>query len=167
MVDAVRSNRTNHFSASYDLTTKIISSVVAVIPLIVAAVVHNTFIGGLTLLIVFFAFAYSPKAYVVSGRAIEVERLIGNVQVPLEDVRETRRINTGDLRGCIRLWGSGGLFGYYGLFRTTRLGRCTWYVTNRKNVVVIIAQLKTTLYSPDDVDGFLEAIRASMPVREA
>jgi Bacterial PH domain len=109
----------------------------------------------------------SPRAYVVSYRAIEVERLIGNVQVPLEGVRETRRINTDDLRGCIRLWASGGLFGYYGLFRTARLGRCTWYVTNRKNVVVIIAQSKTTLYSPDDVDGFLEAIRISMPVREA
>ena len=167
MADTVPSNRADHFAASYDLTTKIISAVVVVFPLIVGAVVHSIFIGGLAFLIVFFAFAYSPKAYVVSDRAIEVERLISNVQVPLEDVRETRRINTDDLRGCIRLWGSGGLFGYYGLFRTARLGRCTWYVTNRKNVVVIIAQSKTTLYSPDDVDGFLEAMRAAMPAREA
>jgi hypothetical protein len=167
MADAGPSNRTNHFAASYDLTTKIISALVVVFPLVIAAIVHSIFIGGLGLLIAFFAFAYSPRAYVVSDRAIEVERLIGNVQAPLEDVRESRRINTEDLRGCIRLWGSGGLFGYYGLFRTTRLGRCTWYVTNRKNVVVIIAQSKTTLYSPDDVDGFLETIRASMPVREA
>ena len=161
------SNRADHFAASYDLTTKIISALVVVFPLVIAAIVHSIFIGGLGLLIAFIAFAYSPRAYVVSDRAIEVERLIGNVQAPLEDVRESRRINTEDLRGGIRLWGSGGLFGYYGLFRTTRLGRCTWYVTNRKNVVVIIAQSKTTLYSPDDVDGFLEAIRASMPVREA
>jgi hypothetical protein len=59
----------------------------------------------------------------------------------------------------MRLFGSGGFFGYYGLFRTTKFGKCTCYVTNRKNMVVIVADSKTTLYSPDDVDGFLEGIR--------
>jgi hypothetical protein len=38
----------------------------------------------------------------------------------------------------------------------------TWYVTNRKRMVVIVADTQTTLYSPDDVGGFLEAIRAVM-----
>jgi hypothetical protein len=50
------------------------------------------------------------------------------------------------------------------VFSTSKLGRCTWYVTNRKNSVVVIAGSKTTLFSPDDMDGFLNAIRASAPV---
>ena len=119
-----------------------------------------------SLLVLILAFAYSPRGYVISDRAIAVKRLIGDVVVPMENVREARRSDAGDLRGCIRLWGSGGLFGYYGLFTTTRLGRCTWYVTDRKNIVVIATESKTTLYSPDDVDAFLETIRASVPVRE-
>lgn len=158
--------RNNHFAASYDLTTKIVSAVAVVMLLAVAAAVHNIFVGCLTLLALIFAFAYSPRAYVTSYRAIAVKRLIGDVLVPMENVREVRRINADDLRGCIRLWGSGGLFGYYGLFTTTKLGRCTWYVTNRKNIVVLATESKTTLYSPDDVDGFLETIRASVPVLE-
>jgi hypothetical protein len=68
------------------------------------------------------------------------------------------------MRGGFRLWGSGGLFGYYGLFWTSRLGKCTWYVTSRKRPVVVIAESKTTLFSPDDADGFLAAIRAEVPL---
>jgi hypothetical protein len=75
MADAVPSNRTDHFAASYDLTTKINSAVMVVFPLIVAAVVHSIFICCLLLLSVFFVFAYSPRAYVVSDRAIEVDSI--------------------------------------------------------------------------------------------
>jgi hypothetical protein len=70
-----------------------------------------------------------------------------------------------DLKGCIRLFGNGGLFGYYGLFRTSKLGKCSWYVTNRDNAVVLITSAKTVILSPDDVNGFVATIRtiASIP----
>ena len=167
MADAVPPGRTTHFAASYDLTTKIISAVVVVALLVITAVVHNVLVGCIALLTVIVSFAYSPRGYVVHDGAITVKRLIGDVRVPLEEIREMRRISTDDLRWCIRWFGSGGLFGYYGLFRTAALGKCTWYVTRRKNAVVIIARAKTTLYSPDDVDGFLEAVRATVSVRES
>ncbi len=75
-----------------------------------------------------------------------------------------RRVAPDDLRGCIRLWGSGGLFGYYGLFRTSTLGKCTWYATDRKKLVVLIAERKTTIYSPDDIEGFLSAVGEQVPI---
>ncbi len=68
-----------------------------------------------------------------------------------------------DFRGCLRLWGNGGLFGYYGLYRTSKLGKCTWYLANRKKTVVVIAGTKTCVFSPDDADGFLAAIQAQVP----
>ena len=37
-------------------------------------------------------------------------------------------------------------------------------VTNRDNAVVIVTGAKTVLVSPDDVDGFLTAVRAAVPV---
>ena len=52
------------------------------------------------------------------------------------------------------------LHGLSALFSQKRMH--TWYVTNRKRMVVIVADTQTTLYSPDDVGGFLEAIRAVM-----
>jgi hypothetical protein len=93
---------------------------------------------------------------------ITVKRGIGKVRVPLENLREARRVTADDLQGRVRLGASGGLFGYYGLFRTTKLGRCISYVTDRKNMVVLIGASGTTVFSPDDVEGFLRAIRTEV-----
>ena len=118
----------------------------------------------LALIVTLISFAYSPRGYAVADRSIIVRRMAGQVRIPLDEVRELRRSTDDDLRGCIRLRGSGGLFGYYGLFRSSKLGEFTEYVTNRSNSVVLITGSKTVLFSPDDVDGFLNAIRAIAPV---
>ena len=121
------------FSASYDRTTKIISAVVCLGLLAVIFAVHSIALACLSLLVMFLGYAYSPRAYGFDGRAISVKRLAGSVRIPLDEVRAARKATPDDFRGCIRLWGSGGLFGYYGLFSTSKLGRSTWYVTNRSN----------------------------------
>jgi hypothetical protein len=152
------------FSAPYDLTTKIISAIVCIGLLCLALAIHAAAIGVLALLVLGVAYAYSPRGYVCSGQSIAVKRLIGDVEVPLVDVREARAATKDDFRGCIRLWGNGGLFGYYGLFRTSKLGKCTWYVTSRSNAVVVVTSAKTVLFSPDDVNSFLAAIGTLAPV---
>jgi hypothetical protein len=141
------------------LTAKIISTAVSVTLLIVVVVTHSVLVGGLAALLVVAAYAYSPRGYSISERSIIVERLIGDVRIPLDEIREARAATPDDFRGCIRLFGSGGLFGYYGVFLTSKLGRSTWYVTNRRNAVVVIAGAKTVVFSPGDVDRFVAAIR--------
>jgi hypothetical protein len=112
-------------------------------------------------LLIGLAYAYSPRGYVLAGEAIVVKRLIGNIRVPLADIREIRAGTPDDFTGCVRLWGSGGLFGYYGLFRTARLGKCYWYVTNRSKTAIVATQTRTLVLSPDDLEGFIGA--AGMP----
>ncbi len=152
------------FSASYDRFTKILSAVVCLGMLAVILATHNIVIATLAVAVILVSFAYSPRGYILKGRSILVRRLAGQAKIALDDVREIRQVAPDDCRGCIRLWGSGGLFGYYGLFSSTNLGRFTEYVTNRKNSVVVITGSKTVLFSPDDVGGFLDAIRAMAPV---
>lgn len=147
------------FAASYDRTTKILSAVVCLGLGAAAVATHNLFVACVSAAIVVLGYAFSPQSYMVAERAIVVQRLIGNIRVPLDNLREARVTTPGDVSGCIRLWGSGGMFGYYGLFRTSKLGNCRWYVTNRRNMIVVVTDSKTTLYSPDDVGGFLAAIR--------
>ncbi len=152
------------FSASYDLPAKIVSAFVCLFLLGAVVLTHMLVVAAPLLLIILVSYAYSPRGYVVGDRSISVERLAGQVRIALDDIRELRRATPDDFRGTIRLWASGGLFGYYGLFRTAKLGKSSWYVTNRKDSVVVITGSKTTLVSPDDVEGFLDAIRASAPV---
>lgn len=149
------------FSASYDRTTKIISAAISLLFLVIVAATHNVAVGCLCLIVLIGTYAYSPRGYAIQERSLIVKRLIGDVHIPLDDLREVRATTSDDLRGCLRLWGNGGLFGYYGLYRTSKLGRCTWYVTNRSRTVVLIAGEKTTLVSPADVNGFLAAIGPS------
>jgi hypothetical protein len=148
------------FAASYDRATKIISGCVCLGMLAVVYAVHNFAMDLLAFLVLMLCVTYSPRGYVIEGHSILVKRLAGAARIALDGVREVRRATPDDLRGCIRLWGSGGLFGYYGLFSTSKLGKSTWYVTNRSNCVVLITAAKTFLFSPDDPDGFLATIDA-------
>ena len=109
-------------------------------------------------------YAYSPKGYTVEHRSIVVRRrLVGPKSISLEGIREVRTADPGELRGAIRLWGNGGLFGYYGLFRTPKLGKSRWYLTTRRNAVVVVTESQTALFSPDDVEGFLATVAEAAP----
>ena len=152
------------FSASYDRTTKIVSAVALVVFLAIVVATQSVVVGCLTAAIVVGAYAWSPRGYAVWERSIAVNRLIGDARVPLDGIREVRAATADDFRGCLKLFGNGGLFGYYGLFRTSKLGKSTWYVTNRGQAVVVVTGAQTAVFSPDDVDGFIAAIRASAPV---
>jgi hypothetical protein len=150
------------FPASYDKTTKIISAVVCAILVVVVLGTQSTVAAGVGVLVLVLAYGWSPRGYAVSDGSILVKRLMGNARVRLEGVREARPATGDDFRGCIRLWGDGGLFGYYGVFRTSKLGTSTWYLTNRSNAAVVITADKTALFSPDDREGFLAAVRAEV-----
>jgi hypothetical protein len=122
-------------------------------------VTHSVVVGVLAAMLLVASYAYSPRGYSISEGSIVVGRLIGNVRIPIDSIREARAATKDDFLGGIRLFGSGGLFGYYGVFLTSKLGRSTWYVTSRRNTVVVITGAKTVVFSPADVDGFLAAIR--------
>jgi hypothetical protein len=140
---------------------------VCVALLAAAVAIQNLIVASFSVLVILIAYAYSPRGYTVGDRSVLVRRLIGDVRVPLDDIQELRRAAGDDFQGCIRLWGSGGLFGYYGLFRSSKLGRSTWYVTDRSRAVVLIAGAKTVLFSADDVEAFLAAIREQAPIQGA
>jgi hypothetical protein len=148
------------FSAPYDSTTKTVSAVVCLFLIVVAFLVHVIFVALLFPLLILLAYAYSPRGYAITGDAIVIRRLIGNVRVPLAGVREVRAGTRDDFTGVLRLWGNGGLFGYYGLFRTAKLGRSHWYVTDRSKTVIVITATSTMVLSPDDVPGFIAAAGA-------
>lgn len=155
------------FAASYDLAAKIISSIVVVVLLVSFITTRSALVGVIVLCILAFSYLYSPQSYEVSDGAILIKRLIGTVRVPLDSIRELRTGNADDFLACTRLWASGGLFGYFGLFKTRKLDKCKWYMTNRRNSVIIVASAMTAVISPNKVPGFLAAVRSVVSVPEA
>jgi len=149
------------FRASYDTTSKVVTGIVFLVFAVVLAATRNPIVGCPFVLILLGAFAYSPRSYEIAEQAVVVKRLIGSVRFRLDGIRELRAATAGDFRDCMRLWGNGGLFGYYGLFQTAKLGKSSWYVTNRRNAVILVTEGKTAVLSPDDVNGFMTAVRAT------
>jgi len=147
------------FSASYDITTKAISAIACLVLIGAAVTAGSLALACLALAVIVLSFAFSPRGYIVSREAVFIKRLIGSVEIPLFSLRDARAAVSDDLRGCIRVFGNGGLFGYYGLYRTSRLGMCRWYVTQRNHGVILVTGSKTVVVSPDDVDGFVNTIR--------
>jgi hypothetical protein len=152
------------FPASYDATTKFLSVILCSALAVVVAVSQSAVPAAIGVLVIGLGYGYSPRGYRIENQAIVVRRLAGSVRISLESIREARAAATDDFRGCIRLWGSGGLFGYYGLFLTSKLGKSTWYVTDRSHGVVVITGAKTVVLSPDEVDRFLAALGAAVPI---
>src|SRR5262245_24437874 len=137
----------DEFSASYDRTTKIVTAIACMLLAIPAATIHNIAVRIVAIMVVLISWAYSPRSYSFADGAIVVKRLIGNVRVPLEGLQEARPATRDDFTGTIRLWGSGGMFGYYGWFQTRKLGRTKWYMTDRSKAVIVRTATQTVLLS--------------------
>src|SRR5580692_1798780 len=96
---------TNHpFTASHDSVSKIVTGAVFALLLAVPVAVHSVIAGSLVAFLLVAAYAWSPTGYEISGGAVVVRRLAGNVRIRLEGIREVRVATADDFRGCIRLF---------------------------------------------------------------
>jgi hypothetical protein len=103
------------------------------------------------LLILLITYSFSPRKYSIWQGELIIHRLIGSVRIPLTDIAEVRKIDKGDLRGSIRTFGVGGLFGNFGKFYNRKFGRMTFFVTQNKNLLLIFTKKgKKIVLSPDD-----------------
>lgn len=65
------------------------------------------------------------------------------------------------LKGSIRTFGVGGLFGYFGKYFNRTLGSMTWYATRKDNFVLILTNDdKKIILTPNEPDKFLANLNA-------
>ena len=99
------------------------------------------------------SYLFSPRKYELQNGQLIIKRLIGAKVINLTDIIEIRKINRGEMTGTIRTFGVGGLFGYYGKFHNSTFGHMTYYVTQRKNMILLKTKdEKKIIISPDDVN---------------
>ena len=105
-------------------------------------ILFATFIGG---------FLYAPSRYLIRNGALVIVRPANKIIISLSDIKEARLVSSDELGTLIRLWGSGGLFGYYGYFRSMRMGRMKLYTTRTNNrILITTVDDERLLISPDD-----------------
>ncbi|MEK7643240.1 MAG: PH domain-containing protein [Patescibacteria group bacterium] len=167
-----------YFSASMTSGIKIGTYIVWALALavLVGSIVAIYFINlqsfylapALLYIILFITYRYRPLGYVVTSKEIHIKRPIGDYILLREQVASIERykspgmsFSTNNMRfASIRLFGSGGFYGGYGLFWNKAWGKFYAYVTRTDTLVLITPKEgsgQRVLISPDDPDGFIAA----------
>ena len=101
---------------------------------------------------------YMPIRLKANDEKVTVRRLFGSLEIPLNEVIETRRIFKSDINGSVRTFGSGGLFGYLGRFKNDRLGNYTMYATELNNLILVRTSNKKYVFSCSRPQEFVEFV---------
>jgi len=121
-------------------------------------------LAGLTVLLsvgIFGSVAwFAPWGYVVRPDAIVVSRLGPPLVIAYDRIREVRRTDSREIGFAWRVFGSGGFLGWFGAFRSRRLGEFRAYATNRRDLVLITKTNGAKIViSPHPPDAFLDAVQ--------
>lgn len=113
-------------------------------------------------LIALACWALSPKAIEVEGGELRVLRRGWRAATfPLSRVDGVAALPAGSLRGAVRTFGVGGIFGHYGWFY--RKGAFRLYATRTDRLVEVVIEGKRIVVSPDDPQRFVDGLLASAP----
>ena len=124
------------------------------------ALAVGTFSAGIAIV----AWALAPRGYGVGeGRLRVLRNGWPAVSVPLADVRGVMVLDSDALRGSLKLLGMGGLFGYYGLFRSPALGSYRLYATRGTGLVLVRTERRVIVLTPEPAEDFVEALLAASP----
>lgn len=105
-------------------------------------------------------YLYMPQQYEIQEHHLVIHRKIGNLQIPIQDITNIEMIEKYTQLGfVIRLFGSGGLFGWLGIFYSGKYGKFKLYAGAASPLVMITYQDNQKVgISPIEMDAFIEAL---------
>jgi hypothetical protein len=108
-------------------------------------------------LIYFITYVFRPINYQILADKLVIHRTISDVKIERSEIKSVELLEKEMLNSTIRVFGVGGLFGYYGKFTNSKMGMMTWYATRRdKAVMVITISGKKIIITPDEPVKFVE-----------
>lgn len=107
----------------------------------------------------FSVYLFSPLGYSVRNGALVIHRPVKPVVIPLTEIQNVEILAPEDITApSFRVFGVGGLFGYYGLFFQNDLGVVRYYLRNKKNPMVIDTASRGRLLISPDSPGLVRAL---------
>ena len=117
-------------------------------------------IGCVVILPVLYIATWIPINLSANTTHIILHKLIGKITIPIGEITSVQIIDKSMISNSIRLFGSGGVFGYLGKFRNRLLGNYIMYITERKNLILIKTHKKTYIFNckgPDSLIMFVNS----------
>lgn len=117
------------------------------------------------LFIYLIVFSYRPICYKITDDLLVICRPLNDVKIALKEIKNVEILDQSRLIGTIRIFGVGGLFGYWGKFTNRNIGVMTWYATRRDQAILITSTSnKNILLTPDEPELFIQIIGSKKTV---
>lgn len=105
----------------------------------------------------------SPKKIVFKGSILIIEKVIGKqISIPMNDIEAYVRVPDFAKLKVARIFGNGGLFGFYGLFSTAEYGEINCHLTKLKDIIIIKTKKMNFALSPQNGDEFEQYLKTSV-----
>ncbi len=147
------------YNAPLDLTSKLITNIMIAIFLVLFALQPLspfTYIMLPTLLI---TWGIHPTKYLITDNMVIIKRPFGNIRLAIGDITLIEQLGPEQMGFSIRMFASGGLFGYLGIFRSDKLGTYSMWSTNIKDQVLLIVNGKKIVISPSNPQAFVLEVK--------
>ncbi|MCK7535735.1 MAG: PH domain-containing protein [Marinilabiliales bacterium] len=111
-------------------------------------------------MVLLISWGFSVRGYSIEYGRLVIQRPFFSKSIQLgQDLSVTSDPEAG--KGAVKVSGNGGLFGYYGSFRSKKLGLFTAYATDWKFGVVVKTGGKTYVVTPDEPEMFMTRLTES------
>jgi hypothetical protein len=95
---------------------------------------------------------YAPIHYIIDTKYLVIHRKVKGVSINLNEISSVKLLSEKEIKGGIRMFGVGGVFGYFGLFTFPKIGYCKMFATQRKNMILIeTLEKKKFIITPDEL----------------
>jgi hypothetical protein len=159
------------FKTSLDKLAKVVTAVITILftAIIVLQLIFiqdfgntSSIITITTLLISYLiAFIFRPISYIILDELLVIHRPLLDIKIALTEIENIVVLDSQELKGAIRTFGVGGLWGYWGRFANSRIGAMKWYATRMSNAVLITTgNNKKIVLTPDDPELFVEKLKS-------
>lgn len=158
------------FNTQMDNTVKMITIIThcAVIPIPLVLFFQAGLVLALlnlSILVTVFGLAYlfRPFQYVLDEKKLTIHKLIAPKKIDLINIQSISTIDYKELSVRWRLWGSGGLWGWFGIFVSAEYGNINLQITEKNNLILIITKdNKFIVLSPTKPIDFAEATKKAI-----
>lgn len=88
-----------------------------------------------------------PRHLLIDDKSIVITHPIGQTVILKSEITEISAVERSEIRGSLRLFGSGGFFGWFGIFRNSKFGTYRLYCGQLENLYLIKALTKNYIIS--------------------
>jgi hypothetical protein len=154
------------FKASFDWSVKIITAAFSLFfcTISILGIINIDSTSGaiifpvIMMLLVLVSYLWHVQSYEVTSGGIEIKRPVGSKLIGFSSIKHLKKVESNDLGFVLRLLGVGGIFGFFGIYKSQYYGKMTFYATQQRNYVIVETDLKKYVLTPDEPFDFVKSV---------